>query len=517
MIYRILSNNGGNLTNIMRSVCALTALALGLGSAPARATPPAAATTTVTLAPATMVTEDGTRVAFELGTLHVRENRAVAGSAMIDIGFARLRAVHATGAPPIIFLPGGPGASYLDAFTDTTDNARRRLGIFRRYAAVADVVVFDQRGFSRPGTTLELPPGVSAPLDRPSTIAATTAAWREFARASIAANPGHDLAGYTIAACAADVDDLRRALGYRQWSLLATSFGAQESFAVMRLYPETVARAVLSGVEPLDDGYDMPSQVFAALQRIAFDADRAAELQPYLPAGGLIAAVRELRARFARGPVTVRVTDPKTGAPASVVLGLEDLQGALLGHEAEDWPAFVLALYHGHYETWARNEIAERRTPSYSSVINLLIDAATDASPTRKHQLATDPATDYLGTGGFEPSEDSRTAWPVADLGDALRAPVQSPIPVVFLNGDWDTSTPIENMLHIAAYFPNGRAVVVHRGEHAAPTRLTRESPAAFAAILEFFRTGRTAQLPSEITLRPPTFTRPDFPPPTRS
>lgn len=486
------------------------------GSAAATA---AASAATATLTPSTVRADDGTSVAYEMGVLHVRENRKAAASAIIDIPFARLRATQPTGAPPIVFLPGGPGSSNLDAFSNAPDpsgNAARRLATFRSLTAAADVIVLDQRGFSARGTQLKLPPVVPLPLDRPNSVEATTAAWTAFARAAAAANPGRDLSGYHIAECAADVDDLRSALGYAKISLLGGSFGSQHSFAVMRLYPERVARAVLSSVEPLDHGYDMPSQVFAALQRIAFDADRAPALQPYLPPGGVMAAVRELRDRFARGPVTVQVTDPDTGRPVGVVLGLEDLQAALYPTgEGEEWPAFVLALYHRHYEDWARAELVSRRKSPFSSVINALIDSGTSGSPTRLHQLATDPAVPYLGTWGFAPSEGSKSAWPTPDLGE-LRTPVRTTTPVVFLNGDWDVSTPIENMLAIAPYFPASRTIVVHRGAHATPKRLTRFQPAVFAALVEFFRTGATTQLPSEIALPLPTFEVPAFPPPAR-
>ncbi|MGN6105311.1 MAG: alpha/beta hydrolase [Kofleriaceae bacterium] len=497
-----------------RTIVVTIALACSAAQAdPARP----AASPALSIERATITTETGEVVPLELGTLRVRENRAVSGSRTIEIGFARLRAARPTQAPPIVFLPGGPGNSYLDAFTETTENARRRLSAFRRYSAVADVIVFDQRGFSRRGTKLQAPTTPPARLDRASTIEATIAAWRTYAAAAAAANPGHDLSAYHVAACVDDVDDLRRALGYPKISLLGGSFGSQLSFAVMRMRPDIVARAVLYGVEPLDAGLDMPSYLFAAIQRIAFDADRAPNLQPYLPAGGLMAAVRELRDRFARDPITVRVRDPQSGKTESVVLGLADLQGALVFDDAPQWPAHVLALYHGHYEDWARAEIASRRGPLFSAVINPLIDAGLGVTAARGHRLQTDPATHYLGSWAFAPHLGSRAAWPTPDVGDEIRAPATSQIPVVMVGGDWDLSTPIENLLEIAPYFPNSRTVIVHRAEHEQLTRMMRHQPEVFESLLEFFRTGSTAKLPAEIALPVPAFVAPSFPPPRRA
>ncbi|MGD5997802.1 alpha/beta fold hydrolase, partial [Xanthomonas citri pv. citri] len=132
------------------------------------------------------------------------------------------------------------------------------------FGEVGDLVVFEQRGYTRRGERLSAA-YPSSPLDRPASIVDDGQAMRELARAAVAANADKDLSGYTIAEFAADVDELRQALGYERISLFGGSFGSQWSLATMRLYPQRIARAVLSGVEPLDNGYDMPSHVFAAL------------------------------------------------------------------------------------------------------------------------------------------------------------------------------------------------------------------------------------------------------------
>jgi pimeloyl-ACP methyl ester carboxylesterase len=232
--------------------------------------------------------EQGHAVPYDIGTLYVPENRRKAGSRLIGIGFARIRSQHPTGAPPVFWLPGGPGLSVLGAFAK---NDMGKLRLWLSLAEVGDLVVLEQRGYTVRGDML-LGKRPALPLDRPATVAADVAAMRALAAAAVAANPDKDLSGYDIAEYAADVDALRRALGYDKVSLFAGSFGSQWSLAVMRLYPDIVARAVLASVEPLDNGYDMPSHIYASLQRIAYDADRDPALQPYLPPGGVMAAVR---------------------------------------------------------------------------------------------------------------------------------------------------------------------------------------------------------------------------------
>lgn len=463
----------------------------------------------------TVTSEAGKVVAYELGTLYVPENRQKPGSRLIGVGFARIRAPHPAGTPPVFWLPGGPGLSVLGALTDRDETAKSRLRSWLTYGAVGDLVVIEQRGYTRRGEML-VAKRAAVPLDRPASVHTEAEGMRLQARAAITANSGKDLSGYDIGEFAADVDDLRRALGYDQISLFGGSFGSQWSLAVMRLYPRIVARAVLSSVEPLNNGYDMPSHVFAALQRIAYDADRDPGLAPYLPAGGLMEAVRALHRRFAGAPVRVQVHD-EAGQPRTVVLGGEDLQLALLSHtqEGERWPAFILSLYHGHYEDWAREVLADREAGT-TKLIGPLADSSLGVTAAREHQLRTDPAVDLLGTWDFEANIASAPDWPTRDMGDAVREPVVSTIPVVFVHGDWDTSTPIENTLGLLPYFPNGHAILVHRAGHDGTFYQLRGEPAAKKAVYTFLRTGEMDGLPVAVTAPLPKFEVPAFAPPAQ-
>ncbi|AFE07188.1 hypothetical protein COCOR_06874 [Corallococcus coralloides DSM 2259] len=462
-------------------------------------------------------TESGSTGVYEVGTLFVPENRTRPGSRLIGVGFARIKAPHPTGAPPVFWLPGGPGLSVLGAFIDgdAATRTQGRLQHWLSFGAVGDLVVIEQRGYTRRGEMLEVL-SEALPLEQPGSVRMETLAMRALARKAIAENPEKDLSGYDITEFAADVDDLRRALGYKKISLFGGSFGSQWSLAVMRLHPESIARAVLACVEPLNNGYDMPSHVFAALQRIAYDADRDAGLAPYLPSGGMMEAVRALRQRFAAAPVRVQVRDG-AGQMRAVVLGAEDLQLALTSHtaEGEQWPAFILSLYHGHYEAWAR-EVIEQRQAGKTKLIGPLADSSLGTTAAREHQLRTDPAVEWLGTWNFESNIASASDWPTRDMGDALRVPVGSAIPVVFVSGDWDTSTPVENTLGLLPYFPNGHAILVHRAGHDGAFYQLREEPAVRKALYEFLKTGKRVGLPVEVTLPVPRFALPSFAPPAR-
>ncbi len=51
---------------------------------------------------------DDSHMPCEIGTLYVPENRAKPESRLIGVGFARVKATHPTGAPPIFLWPAAP-------------------------------------------------------------------------------------------------------------------------------------------------------------------------------------------------------------------------------------------------------------------------------------------------------------------------------------------------------------------------------------------------------------------------
>jgi metal-dependent hydrolase (beta-lactamase superfamily II)/pimeloyl-ACP methyl ester carboxylesterase len=63
---------------------------------------------------------------------------------------------------------------------------------------------------------------------------------------------GIDLTAYNTVENAADVNDLRAALGYEQVNLYGTSYGSRLALTVMRYYPGTVRSAILDSVFPPD-------------------------------------------------------------------------------------------------------------------------------------------------------------------------------------------------------------------------------------------------------------------------
>jgi pimeloyl-ACP methyl ester carboxylesterase len=146
-----------------------------------------------------------------------------------------------------------------------------------------------------------------------------------------------------------------------------------------------------------------------------------------------------------------------------------------------------------------------------------LIDTSLGVTPKREHQLRTDPATEFLGHWNFDGYLATASVWPTQDVGDDFRSEIVNPVPIVFAQGDWDTSTPIENALSIAPYFTNSRVIITEHGGHGVLDPIAERLPEVMNLLLEFLRTGNMEKLPSRVTLPAPQFAMPDFPPPAKT
>jgi len=441
---------------------------------------------------------------YEVGTFYVRENRSDPESRVIGLGFSRFPAKDRQG-PPIFFLPGGPGNSFLERGTDPQ---LRRTPFYVEYVwDTCDVICVDQRGYSRRGEVLRGSFNGTAPKPD-SSLEDRIAEYQRMAETvtKTYSETETDLRGYNVLECVEDVNELRQALGYEKIALRGQSFGCQWSFAVMRQHPEIVERALLSGIEPLNHAYDMPSHVFAAVQRMWKVVDKDPRFAPYLPPGGMAEAAESVIKRLEEKPIEVSAKGFfGFGEPTVVrVIGPDDFPW--------DEPAWILELYHGQTKRWAQRRGRMRGT---GTLIHPLIDSSLGVTPERREKLWNDPAVRYLSRGNFAMFLATADIWPSPDVGDAFRTPIPCDIPVVFVNGDWDRNTPVENMHEIAPFFPNSHTMVVHQAGHGTiNSAMLKEHPMVMSQLMEFLQTGSMQGLPDSIEFQPsrqfdpPTFKR---------
>jgi len=189
---------------------------------------------------------------YYCGYLVVPENRANPNSAMIQLHVAVFQSTAEGPEPdPVVHLAGGPGSSSLDVvgylFNQGLDAVLERR----------DFIFFDQRGtgYSSPRLDCQERNALT-----PNSLAGTLSDDQEF-QAIVDAfhrcherliSQGIDLSAYNSAASAADINDLRLALGYGQLNLYGDSYGTRLALTVMRDFPGAVRSVVLDSTYPLE-------------------------------------------------------------------------------------------------------------------------------------------------------------------------------------------------------------------------------------------------------------------------
>lgn len=440
--------------------------------------------------------ENGAVLKVEAGELEVPESRRRPTARRVTIPYYRLRSESPTPASAIFLLAGGPGTSWLDLVTN--DENFREVAFYR---TVADVVLFDQRGGGHARPAMSCPQTVHVAAGQLPAPAALYAALRP---ALIQCRDhwlreGVDLAAYNTVESAADIDDLRRALGYRRVTLVGGSYGSHLALQFMRQYPDAVDRVVMFGIEGPDHTWDNPSGMLATLGRLAAEAEQAPELAAHIPAGGLLKALERVIAHLDSVPRTVLV--PR-GADTIPVLVTGDAIRGLARSGAGNrgapnaWPDAILALDRGDFSQVAQSA-ARARDVDLANPMHYSMDCSSGISDERQQRYRGDPATALLGDINVEYATLC-DLWPTEELGDSYRVNVVSDIPAVIFHGTLDMSTPIENAREVVSSLRNGQLVEVVGGNHGALYNLYERWPPMHRMLGEFL-SGRRVEFPTRV------------------
>ena len=201
------------------------------------------------------------------GYLTVPENRDnVENGRTVRLHVAVFASESSSPAPdPIIYLEGGPGGDALETVPLAFELR------FSPFLADHTFIMFDQRGTGYSEPSLACPELVDLTfetLDDNLTLeegqALTLEALSECRDRLL--EEGVDLTAYNSAENAADVADLRVALGYDEWNLYGISYGTRLAQTIVRDYPQGIRSVILDSTYPLAANLQVET---------AFNADRA--------------------------------------------------------------------------------------------------------------------------------------------------------------------------------------------------------------------------------------------------
>lgn len=448
--------------------------------------------------PTTFTNEAGVTVEAESGELRVPERRGVAGSATVTLKFVRFKATSPRPGPPIVYLAGGPGSSGIETAREA------RFPLFMAMREFGDVIALDQRGVGESRPDLDCDEPFAVPFDKPlhrDAIASMVAAESKCA-ARLRKN-GIDLAGYNTRESAADLDDLRKALGAEKLVLWGTSYGTHLATAALRDYGPTIARVILLGVEGPDDTYKLPGDQQALLEEIGRRAAADPALHERLPdfLGSLRNVLSELEAR----PKRVALVNPLNGKKIDVVVGKLDLQvlvaQALTAPETfSGLPDLVSRLERGDWTALALLA-ARQRFGEAPKAMPVAMDCASGATAARRRRIAEEASRTLLGDAINLPFPELCAALNVPDLGDGFRAPLKSDVPALLISGTLDGRTPVRQAAELASGMPNAVQFVIDGAGHSDPLFLS--SPQILVAMQEFLRGQPLSRNRIEVPVKP--------------
>lgn len=452
---------------------------------------------TVTFKPHQLKSADGKTVDAEMGELTVRENRTTKDSRTIAIHFVRFKSTAAKPGNPIVYLAGGPGGSGIDAAQGS------RFPLFMALREFGDVIAWDTRGVNESGPNMlceeEYRIAPREPFDRAKAGAEIARAVRKCAERKRAA--GIDIGAYNNREAAADLEDLRKALGVPKLILWTISYGSHLGMAAMRFHPALVERAILAGIEGPDDTYKLPSDQQTLIEDIARLAAHDANVRERVP--DLMKSMTNVLHELEKSPKSVSLTDPSTGQSTTIVLGPLDFQTIVADmlfapENFAGLPGFVSRLERGDWMTLALPAAAQRisRAPSIMSVA---MDCSAGITEERRRVIASEAKRTLLGDAINIPFPEVCVAVDVPDLGDAYRGPLVTDVPVLMISGTLDGRTRPRQAEEARRTMPNAQHLIIEGAGHSDPLFLS--SPKILEAMKAFLR---GEPLPERVITLPP-------------
>lgn len=431
--------------------------------------------------------------AFTCGYLTVPENRARPNGRAIRIAVARVPAATATPRPdPIVYLTHGPGGL---AFLDAMGTVAGGMNADREVIFVAQRGNYHSEPFlSCPEYDEFLNDSLSLHYSDPATGRLDEESLRT-CRERLARS-GVDFSAYNSAENAADIADLRVALGIGEWNVYSVSYGTDLAQWLLRDHPEGIRSVVLDSVVPIDQSIAEEWWPAAAMGYQAIFAACAAQLACAGAYPDLEAEFMASVTRLNDEPLVVETTNV-AGEPAVVNIdgytfaNLIVQQSYLGEHGFASMPSMIHDVANGDGSAAAASLLSRSAPPGLLGVGLALgaycremaaVTTPEKVAATAKEALPDFPAEVFQFVPVAGRIFEDCAVWDVgAAAADELR-PVHSDVPVLILGGTFDMVTPLAWGERVAAGLENVQVVAIPGGGHG----LVHNFPCAQALMTAF-------------------------------
>jgi pimeloyl-ACP methyl ester carboxylesterase len=391
------------------------------------------------------------------GTLPVPEDPRDPAGTKIHLSIAVVPAISTKAKPdPLFLVAGGPGQGSIHGFAPL-------LSAFAGIRRERDIVMVDQRGT---GGSNRL--DCAIPDDALESGELDPAQLRALAQECLPTLRGRPQF-YTTSIAVRDLDAVRAALGYARVNLYGGSYGTRVAQHYARRYPQQTRAVVLDGVVPPE---------LALVPNIAIESERALErvyarcaadpdCDRRFPALG--AQFARLDARLTRGPVTVTLADPVTGAIAKLEVTRAHLvtMARMLTYSPGTASILPLVLHeaatNGNFGPLAAQAemIGDDLERTIAMGMHNSVVCAEDAP--RFAEAVDRKALEATAIGPL--MQDGMQAvcevWPRGPVDGDFAEPLDSAVPALLLSGEFDPATPASYGAMAAKGFRNGLHVVV--------------------------------------------------------
>lgn len=430
--------------------------------------------------------------ATECGYVNVPADHAVPDGEQFRLFVSVVRGGEAKAPDPVFFLTGGPGE---------VSGPYAAVGQGRLYGD-RDFVTFDQRGvgLSDPALTCR---AYDAFLETPPVAFGEREAQRQLdvlKGCGEALSEQVDLSLFTATQSAADVEHIRKALGYGAINLVGGSYGTRLAQEVMRGFPNALRAVVLDSVIPpqLDRSVNTVASADVALTRFfgACEADGACDAaHPELEA-----TYARLYVRLERRPLTYifRKDDATLDGDTLQSLVLLSLYSPVMIAELPnliaDLGAGSVALLNGSTALGAAEVLSAGALtwPTFFAV-ECRGEVAFSSPERLRAAYRTHPRFEQslgVAVGISSPKIfELCAAWGLTEPSAAENEPLQSDVPTLLVAGYFDPVTPPENLTLAAAGLSRAYVYTFPDQAHAA----SLISPCVLGVVQAFITTPEVA------------------------